>query len=165
MYLGMKVRGPRQKPSSNAGCTLDRRVVLRVLGATAACAGPALLGCGGDGSDGQQVKLPALVNGILALSINDFPMLQDVGGSIIGEADGLGRVAIVRTDAGIICTSATCTHMECPLRYNSLNETLDCSCHGSTFELDGSVITGPATKAVKVYSVTFDGTMIVIQVR
>lgn len=38
-----------------------------------------------------------------------------------------------------------CPHMGCALRYNAAEHSWDCSCHGSRFEEDGSLIDNPAT--------------------
>lgn len=40
--------------------------------------------------------------------------------------------------------SAVCPHMGCLVRWNSAERTWDCPCHGSRFELDGKLKTGPA---------------------
>ena len=50
--------------------------------------------------------------------------------------------------------------MACILRYNHLNATLDCPCHGSSFELDGAVVSGPAVKALRVLTTDFDGNVV-----
>lgn len=45
----------------------------------------------------------------------------------------------------------TCPHLKCGLRYNAYDETWDCPCHGSRFDLDGNLLRGPATDCVKIY--------------
>jgi len=42
-----------------------------------------------------------------------------------------------------------CTHMGCSLAHNKDDNTLDCPCHGSRFDTDGSILWGPAVKEVK----------------
>ena len=39
-----------------------------------------------------------------------------------------------------------CTHMGCALKYNKAEKTWDCSCHGSRFGEDGTVLDGPAVR-------------------
>lgn len=43
-----------------------------------------------------------------------------------------------------------CTHMYCPLIYNKDENTYDCPCHGSRFDINGEVIISPANKNLNV---------------
>ena len=43
-----------------------------------------------------------------------------------------------------------CTHMYCPLIYNKTENTYDCPCHGSRFDINGEVIVSPANKNLKI---------------
>ncbi|WP_338497993.1 FAD-dependent oxidoreductase [Streptomyces sp. SJL17-4] len=45
-------------------------------------------------------------------------------------------------------TARRCTHMGCELGFNEAEETWECPCHGSRFAADGSVLQGPATRAL-----------------
>ena len=41
-----------------------------------------------------------------------------------------------------------CTHLGGPLRWNAVEQSLDCPLHGSRFTEDGEVLEGPATRAL-----------------
>ena len=41
-----------------------------------------------------------------------------------------------------------CPHMKCNLVFNKEEETWDCPCHGSRFNIDGKLLEGPATKNI-----------------
>ena len=57
--------------------------------------------------------------------------------------------------------SATCTHTGCTVN-KVVDGTIDCPCHGSKFNLDGSVAKGPATKPLEPEAVTVQGDSIVL---
>lgn len=44
--------------------------------------------------------------------------------------------------------SKICPHMSCKLLFNEVEETFDCPCHGSRFDINGKVISSPANKDI-----------------
>jgi glycine/D-amino acid oxidase-like deaminating enzyme/nitrite reductase/ring-hydroxylating ferredoxin subunit len=69
--------------------------------------------------------------------------LQRGEGKIL-DLDG-ERVAVHRSRTGQVTRlSPICTHMGCLVEWNSAEATWDCPCHGSRFEPDGKVLSGPA---------------------
>jgi Rieske Fe-S protein len=55
------------------------------------------------------------------------------------------KVAAYRDPKGkLTLRSATCTHMGCVVGWNEAERTWDCPCHGSRFDPQGAVISGPA---------------------
>ncbi|MDQ4012041.1 MAG: FAD-dependent oxidoreductase [Actinomycetota bacterium] len=68
-----------------------------------------------------------------------------------GEArvvrDGLAKVGAYRKPDGTLhAVSLRCTHLGCLLRFNGAERSWDCPCHGSRFDIDGSVLEGPAVR-------------------
>lgn len=64
-------------------------------------------------------------------------------GAIIRQ--GASKIAAYRDETGKLFTrSAVCTHLGCIVRFNSLEKTWDCPCHGSRFGTDGHPINTPA---------------------
>jgi Rieske Fe-S protein len=58
---------------------------------------------------------------------------------------GLRKVAVFRDDKGHVHEhSAICPHMGCIVRWNALEGSFDCPCHGSQFAGDGGVLNGPS---------------------
>jgi Rieske Fe-S protein len=63
---------------------------------------------------------------------------------------GLEQRAAYRDEAGLLHQlSARCTHLGCIVAWNGPAKTWDCSCHGSRFAIDGSVIEGPAVEPLE----------------
>lgn len=63
---------------------------------------------------------------------------------------GLNRFAIYRDATGEIHPlRAVCSHLGCPVTWNSLEQSWDCPCHGSRFRAGGEVLCGPATKTLE----------------
>lgn len=61
--------------------------------------------------------------------------------------DGLGKTGVYRDQDGQLhAVSMRCTHLGCLVRFNAAERSWDCPCHGSRFDVDGSVLEGPATK-------------------
>lgn len=58
--------------------------------------------------------------------------------------------------------SSRCTHSGCTVNYSPNNNNLPCPCHGSVFSLTGSVLNGPATSALKKYTVKKEGNILTI---
>ncbi|HVE95861.1 MAG TPA: FAD-dependent oxidoreductase [Pseudonocardiaceae bacterium] len=68
-----------------------------------------------------------------------------------GEArvvrDGLAKIgAFWEPDGTLHAVSLRCTHLGCLLRFNGAERSWDCPCHGSRFDVDGSVLEGPAVR-------------------
>ena len=59
--------------------------------------------------------------------------------------EGMSKVAVYRDDAGKThkC-SAICTHLQCVVKWNHVEQSWDCPCHGSRFDAYGKVLMGPA---------------------
>jgi hypothetical protein len=89
-------------------------------------------------------------------------MAEHLGGPLLASADtlgpdegglvreGLSTIGAFRDDSGALHrVSATCTHVNCVVHWNSLEQCWDCPCHGSHFGIDGEVLNAPATSPLK----------------
>jgi len=58
---------------------------------------------------------------------------------------GMTKLAVYRDEQGTLHErSAVCQHLGCIVRWNSLEKTWNCPCHGSSYDRYGRVINGPA---------------------
>ena len=117
-----------------------RRTVLK--GAAATCGVGLLAACGG----GE----PA------ASGDPDAPLLRldevPVGGAKAVTAGNGDKVIVTRpSEDQAVAFSAVCPHQGCTVAPD--DEQLSCPCHGSQFELDGSLKKGPAEKGLEPYAV------------
>ena len=79
------------------------------------------------------------------LGLGEGGIVEIDGKSVAAYRDGQGDVHAV---------SATCTHLGCTVRWNGAERSWDCPCHGSRFDLDGTVLTGPAVAPLERVDVT-----------
>ena len=68
-------------------------------------------------------------------------------------------VAVARDDeGGLHAVSAVCPHMGCLVTWNDGERSWDCPCHGSRFDVDGSVLDTPAVDGLDPVSLPEDAT-------
>jgi len=74
---------------------------------------------------------------------SDFAPIFDPSRWILRPQLGLN---ILESAKGLLTpTAPRCPHMGCALKYNKAEHSWDCSCHGSRFKKDGTLINNPAT--------------------
>ena len=80
----------------------------------------------------------------------------------VGSGVIVDKVVVTQPTAGVFKGfSSTCTHKGCTVD-KIADGTIDCPCHGSKFNLDGSVANGPATTPLEAQAVTVQGDSIVL---
>jgi nitrite reductase/ring-hydroxylating ferredoxin subunit len=62
---------------------------------------------------------------------------------------GAQAEAIFREKGKIHSYSPLCTHLRCTVRWNDIEKSFDCPCHGSRFSSRGKIINGPGNKDLK----------------
>ena len=140
-----------------------RRTVLAAAGAVAA--GAALAACGDDDDAGTSS----------GGTTNPTPEDTAAGGggaeTLVAGAEVPVRGGVILADQELVVTqpeagtykafSAICTHQQCTVG-SVEDDVITCPCHGSRYSAeDGSVLNGPATRALAETAVTFDGTNVV----
>ena len=66
------------------------------------------------------------------------------------------RLFVVRDADGLRALSAVCTHLGCTVREDSDGGGFVCPCHGSRYDAEGSVTSGPAPRALAYVDVKLD---------
>ena len=142
------VHVPRQHVIRGAGLVLT-------AGALAAC---------GDGGDKQADKPAASSE-----AVTTPPAEAASGGAIaktgdvpVGSGVIVDDVVVTQPTAGVFKGfSSSCTHKGCAVN-KVADGTIDCPCHGSKFNLDGTVAKGPATMPLESKAVSVQGDSIVL---
>jgi len=98
------------------------------------------------------------------LANNANAALREIDGARVITVDGR-RLLIVRTaELTFVVLSAVCTHAGCTVHYAAGSRDVACPCHGSTFDLDGSVTNGPAQSPLDVFAARYDATSDIVTV-
>jgi nitrite reductase/ring-hydroxylating ferredoxin subunit len=85
---------------------------------------------------------------VVAGDVDSADEIKPGTGAIMSR--GLSKVAVYRDPEGAIHErSAVCTHLGCIVKWNTLENTWDCPCHGSRFDCLGKVIQGPANRDLR----------------
>ena len=71
-------------------------------------------------------------------------------------------VIINRLGSGFIALSRVCTHLGCLVGYDKFNSKLVCPCHAGEFDLEGNVLSGPATNPLLRYPLKITSDQITI---
>jgi Rieske Fe-S protein len=135
-----------------------------VVGAGLAMAATALGACSTYGDKPEATGEPATAT-------PDTP-----GGATAAPAEAIAKTSDVPVGSGVIVDdivvtqpsagefkgfSPKCTHAGCTVN-KVADGTINCPCHGSKYNLDGSVANGPATKPLEARTVSVQGDSIVL---
>jgi cytochrome b6-f complex iron-sulfur subunit len=73
------------------------------------------------------------------------------------------KVYLVRTVNGFFAETAVCTHLGCITQWHPEANLIECPCHGSRYLRNGTVVHGPAPRALPHFSLRLmpDGTLMV----
>lgn len=93
-----------------------------------------------------------LVKRFLVYSKDELDNLNNCEGIIINHNQT--KLGVYFDENNIFhCIKPICTHLGCEVKFNAAEKTWDCRCHGSRFDIHGSIIQGPAALPLKYYSV------------
>jgi cytochrome b6-f complex iron-sulfur subunit len=98
----------------------------------------------------------------VGLKMASVGQLSSVGGSATVKVKGLDILLVRDGEDSVKAINSTCTHKKCQVKYKSESNDLFCKCHKSKFQLDGTVVSGPAPKPLATYPASMQGDQIVI---
>jgi menaquinol-cytochrome c reductase iron-sulfur subunit len=74
-------------------------------------------------------------------------------------------VYVVKSSGTTRIFSNVCTHMQCPVRWESALHQFLCPCHGGLYDINGANVGGPPPKPLPEYVHRIDGTTLFVQNR
>ena len=102
---------------------------------------------------------PFQTTGRFALKVSDYPALASAQGSVRLDV-GLNNFIIVNRASATAfhVLSSTCQHQGCTVDpFDAGLGVMRCPCHGSQYNIDGSLNQGPAPRGLDKYAAKFDG--------
>jgi Rieske Fe-S protein len=125
-------------------------------------------GGGGDNSGGGNTGYnydPA--TGVITIDTSMiYQTLQNIGGAIALSGsdtfDNRGIIVLRTSNTGVRALSRNCTHAGFTVNINTAANNLVCPSHNSIFDLNGNVVSGPASGALTRYSASLSGSIITI---
>ena len=95
-----------------------------------------------------------------------YQTLQNTGGAIALSGsdtfDNRGIIVLRTSNSGVRALSRNCTHAGFTVNINTAANNLVCPSHNSIFDLNGNVVSGPASGALTRYSASLSGSIITI---
>jgi cytochrome b6-f complex iron-sulfur subunit len=65
-------------------------------------------------------------------------------------------------DGGFLALHRKCTHLGCTVPWVDTEKLFICPCHASTFDIRGSVLKAPATRALDLFKVTIENNIVFV---
>ena len=76
-----------------------------------------------------------------------------------------GRFYLCRLeDGGFLAVSSKCTHLGCTVPWEDKEKRFACPCHGSSFDIRGSVISSPAPRPLDIYNVSIENNVVTVDI-
>ena len=148
---------------------MERRLfcVQACQAASLAAIGALLPGCGGN-PNSPSSSAPALptvsgsaAGGAITVSVDASSPLATVGGAALVQS-GSGNFLVSRTaQDAFTALTAVCTHEACTVT-GFQNSRYVCPCHGSQYSTSGTVVQGPASRALQQFATRFANNVLTI---
>ncbi|CAM3629322.1 ubiquinol-cytochrome c reductase iron-sulfur subunit [Mucilaginibacter galii] len=149
---------------------MERKDFLSKLGITmaAVCTGCSLYSCGSDPKNdptpgnGGGTTNPPPTSGSTLFNVNLDSELKNIGDFKVASGVILVRLAAGSVSSAFTAVQVACTHQGTSINYNTAQGKFICPNHGSQFSTGGAVLLGPATTALKAYTVAITGSNLTV---
>jgi cytochrome b6-f complex iron-sulfur subunit len=133
------------------------------IGALGLCMGSCLAACSKSNNaspSGNNNNPPAGTTFTVDLSSS----LTSVGQSTVSNGIIVARIAAGNAVSSFTAVQVACTHEGTSINYNNSQGLFICPLHGSIFSKSGAVVQGPATTALKQYTISINGNTLTVTV-
>lgn len=118
--------------------------------------------CSSDGDDTPNGGDPPVTGTGITVSGNEITVNLDIATALANTGGWAlvtaARVLIVNLgDNEFSALTSVCTHSNCDRNWTFANDVFTCTCHGSRFSTDGTVINGPALQPLRSFPTTLEG--------
>ncbi len=128
------------------------------LAAAAGALGPLLSACSGPMSPSDVPSLPVVngtrITGAVTVTVDASSPLAAVGSAAFVQSSIGGFLVAHTAQATFVALTSVCTHQTCTITGFS-NQNYVCPCHGSTFDVNGRVVVGPAASPLHQFPTQF----------
>jgi len=100
--------------------------------------------------------------GKVAIGLDKLKPLQTVGASVTFKLKGTLVMLIRDGETSVKGFSPICTHKECTVEHTAGAEKIVCPCHGSEYDMEGQVLTGPAERPLPRFETSLKDGRVVI---
>ena len=142
---------------------MDRKEFLKNASAATALAffGLSIESCSSDSEDTTPTGGNPPSGSSITFNLNDSPFnaLQQAGGWLLHPSE---NVLLVNVSGQISAFGSRCTHTGCTRDWTFPNNLFQCNCHGSQFNTNGEVVSGPASSALTRLTVSVNGDVVSI---
>lgn len=146
----------------------ERRAFIRKAGAFAAMSAFGLgffTSCGSDEDPSPVAPTPPgkgvdVSGSTITIDLSENPGLAQAGGwMLIIQA----QVLVVNTGNNTFnALTSVCTHSACDRNWSFASNVFTCNCHVSRFDIEGNVISGPATRNLRSFATALNGDTLTI---
>jgi Rieske Fe-S protein len=105
------------------------------------------------------------VNGSVAVNIDSSSPLAKTGSAVTVNYTGGAILVDHPSDNVYNALTAICTHQGCQINgFDSGSSHFICPCHGAQYDINGSVIQGPAQSPLRKYQTQVSGSQLIIKI-
>ncbi|MFC3414668.1 QcrA and Rieske domain-containing protein [Algoriphagus hitonicola] len=102
----------------------------------------------------------SISGGIIQINLDQQTDLKKDGSWLLIIA---AQTLVVNVNGSYKALTSVCTHSACDRNWTFNSNEFTCTCHGSKFNTDGDVLTGPANRPLESFATRLNGVTLIIE--